>query len=93
MVLSLLFLNSTLGTLLPPVCKVFTFPLSFLSLLGKVQVVCFFLISLFHTALYPLPSSLGSFPVMHIPCFVHTPMTKTIHYVCFVHRSCTLAWL
>ena len=46
MVLSLLFLNSALGTLLPPVCKVFTLPLCFLSPLGRVRVVCFSLIPL-----------------------------------------------
>lgn len=91
MVLSLLFLNSALGTLLPPVCKVFTLPYAS-SPLGRVRVVCFSHSSL-HTALHLLPSSLGGFPVMHTLCFVHTPVTKTVHCVRSVHRSCTLAWL
>lgn len=87
MVLSLLFLNSVLGTLLPPVCKClpspFMLPLSF-----RQSLSCVFLS---HSSLHgPAPPALftGGFPVMHTLCFVHTPVTKTVHCVCSVHRSC-----
>lgn len=45
--------------LVSPNCQVFTFPLSFLCSLGKVQVVCFSSSSLL-TALFHRPSSLHS---------------------------------
>lgn len=83
MVLSLLFLNSALGTLFSPICKMFTFPLSFLPSLGKVQVARFFLF-LFPYSPVPL-SLLPSKRVNFLSCtlsVLHTLPSPTISCLC-----------
>lgn len=81
---SLLFLNSALGTLLFCICKVFTFPLSFLFFRQKFKLyVAFsFLLSLQPHSTFPLAFPVYGFFLSHTLCVLHTRPSPTMASLC-----------